>query len=483
MDRRQFLTGSMGILGGAGIASRLAAAGRNSHAPSIQVKVDAGHVLGAIAPDFMGLGYETASVATPGLLSGKNRAYIQLVRTLGRQGVIRVGGNVSDYSVFSPEAPAKAAPERQTTVVNAAVIQDLGEFLDATGWKLIWGLNLGSGTPQQAVEEAQAVAAAAQDKLLALEIGNEPDLFHGAHRPPDYGYAEFHKEYQTFRDAIRKKLPDVPFAGPDVAAKTDWMAEFARDEGADIKLLTHHYYAMGPPQNPASTFENLLAGNSHLGRILAQCRSASQLAGVPYRICETNSCFGGGKPGVSDTFASALWGLDFLFTLAAADAGGANVETGVNQHGFISLYSPIGDDGQGHYAAKPLYYGMLAFTEASQGRRVDVQFEASGLNVRAYAVLGDKQQLWVTLINKEASQNVDVHIVGVPDFTHGRVMRLEAPSLESKSGVTLGGAEVTAEGRWTWRHREAAAMRGGECLVSLPAASAAVVTLSNSSHD
>ena len=193
MDRRQFLTGSMGILGGAGIASRLAAAGRNSHAPSIQVKVDAGHVLGAIAPDFMGLGYETASVATPGLLSGKNRAYIQLVRTLGRQGVIRVGGNVSDYSVFSPEAPAKAAPERQTTVVNAAVIQDLGEFLDATGWKLIWGLNLGSGTPQQAVEEAQAVAAAAQDKLLALEIGNEPDLFHGAHRPPDYGYAEFHE--------------------------------------------------------------------------------------------------------------------------------------------------------------------------------------------------------------------------------------------------------------------------------------------------
>ena len=186
---------------------------------------------------------------------------------------------------------------------------------------------------------------------------------------------------------------------------------------------------------------------------------------------------------MSDTFASALWGLDFLFTLAAADAGGANLETGVNQHGFISSYSPIGDDGQGHYAAKPLYYGMLAFTEASQGRRVDVQFEASGLNVRAYAVLGDKQQVWVTLINKEASQNVDVHVVGMAGFTHGRVMRLEAPSLESKSGVTLGGSEVTAEGRWTWRHREAAAMRGGECVVSLPAASAAVVTLSKSSHN
>ena len=207
MDRRQFLTGSMGILGRAAIGSQ-PAAGRNSHAPSIQLKVDAGHVLGAIAPDFIGLGYETASVATPGLLSGKNGAYIQLVRTLARQGVIRVGGNVSDYSVFSPEAPSKAAPERQTTVINAGVIRDLGEFLDATGWKLIWGLNLGSGTPQQAVEEAQAVAAAARDKLLALEIGNEPDLFRGAHRPQDYGYVQFHEEYRTFRDAIRKKLPN-----------------------------------------------------------------------------------------------------------------------------------------------------------------------------------------------------------------------------------------------------------------------------------
>jgi len=63
MNRRQFPAGSMSILGGAGIGSQPAAADRNSRAPSIQLKVDAGHASSAIAPDFIGFGYETASVA------------------------------------------------------------------------------------------------------------------------------------------------------------------------------------------------------------------------------------------------------------------------------------------------------------------------------------------------------------------------------------------------------------------------------------
>jgi len=465
----------MFALGVAGKGSLGAGVNTAGQAPSFQLKVYPEKVLGVIPPDFMGLGYETSSVARQGLLSGRNRAYVQLVRALGAQGVIRVGGNTSDYSAFSPEGQAVSPPK--ATVVNKAVIEDLGTFLDATGWKLIWGLNLGSGTPQQAVEEAQAVAAAAQDKLLALEIGNEPDLFAKAHRPQGYEYAQFLEEYRRYRDRIRAKLPHVPFAGPDVARQTDWVTQFAADEGKDIKLLTHHYYAEGPPQNPASTMENLLRGNERLARILAQCRSASQSANVPYRICETNSCFGGGKPGVSDTFASALWGLDFLFTLASADSSGVNLETGVNQLGFISSYSPLGDDEHGNYSAKPLYYAMLAFAQASRGRRVNVQYDAGDLNVKAYAVRGEDQRLTVTLINKEASRDVEVNITGTRGFAGRSLMRLAAPSLESQTGVTLGGSAVAVNGEWTATRREPLITWGSEWTVSLPAASAAIVTL------
>ena len=54
-----------------------------------------------IAPDFMGLGYEISSVARPGLLSPANKVYVQLVRTLGARGVIRIGGNTADYAHYS----------------------------------------------------------------------------------------------------------------------------------------------------------------------------------------------------------------------------------------------------------------------------------------------------------------------------------------------------------------------------------------------
>ena len=62
-------------------------------------------------------------------------------------------------------------------MINARSLRDLAGFLRATGWSLIWGLNLGSGGIEQAVEEARAVASTAGDHLLAFEIGNEPDLF------------------------------------------------------------------------------------------------------------------------------------------------------------------------------------------------------------------------------------------------------------------------------------------------------------------
>jgi len=459
----------------AGKGSQGATVNAAGQAQRVRLKVDAELVLGVIPSDFIGLGYEISSVARRGLLSGRNRAYVQLVRGLGAKGVIRVGGNTSDYSTFSPDGQPVSAPK--ATVVNEAVIEDMGGFLNATGWKLIWGLNLGRGTLQQAVAEAQVVAASAKDKLLALEIGNEPDLFDKAHRPQGYRYAQYHEEYRRYRDAIRAKLPNIPFAGPDAAVNTDWVTQFAADEGRDIKLLTHHYYAEGPPENPASTIQNLLRGDERLTRILALCRSASRSVNLPYRVCETNSCFGGGKPGVSDAFASALWGLDFLFTLAAADASGANLETGVNHRGFISSYSPIGDDEHGNYSASPLYYGMLAFAKASRGRRVNVQYDAANVNLKAYAVLGRDQRLSVTLINKEASRDVEVSIVGTRLFARGSLLRLAAPSLESKEEVTLGGSVVATDGQWTPRRREQAANTGGEWVIAVPAASAALATL------
>ena len=119
-------------------------------ADKVSIRLDPRRSLRAIPATYMGLGFEASSVATPGLLSADNHAYVQLVRNLGPQGVIRVGGNVSDFSIYDPKGASKSLPK--DTVLNAANFRQLRSFLDATGWKLIWGLNLGTGKLDNAVE-------------------------------------------------------------------------------------------------------------------------------------------------------------------------------------------------------------------------------------------------------------------------------------------------------------------------------------------
>lgn len=138
--------------GAAGFGAPLVADASRSH-HRIDLTIHPDQRLGAIPPDFMGLGYEISSVAKPGLLSASNRVYVDLVRQLGKRGVVRVGGNTSDYSSFSTRAAAVSAPKR--TVINEAGLRDLAEFLDATGWSLIWGLSLGNGSVDDNVGEAR----------------------------------------------------------------------------------------------------------------------------------------------------------------------------------------------------------------------------------------------------------------------------------------------------------------------------------------
>jgi hypothetical protein len=272
----------------------------------------------------------------------------------------------------------------------------------------------------------------------------------------------------------------VAFAGPDVAAATDWVTKFANDEGKGARLLTQHYYATGPPDNPNATIPNLLKTDDGFLKMTVQLQAASRAAGVPYRLVEVNSCFGGGKPGMSDTFASALWGLDVMFTLASAGGAGINWQTGVNHLGFISSYSPIWDDQQGHYAARPLYYALLGFSVAGIGSRFPVSFDPRGVNLRAYGVAGSDGAFWLTVINKDVSMDAQLRINSAKPFTSAEAFALAAPSVDSKSQVTLGGTEVSANGNWRPARtaRARAGSRREEFTWNLPHASAVLIRFS-----
>lgn len=496
MNRRQFIEGFVGLFG-LPLGYPVPGLAQPATTKTIRVTIDTRRKQGRMPDDFTGLGYEISSVAMPGLLSDKNRAYVQLVRGLGANGVIRVGGITSDSASFAADAVASAAAK--APVINAANLRQLGAFLDAIGWRLIWGLNLGGGDMKNAAEEAVAVKAAIKDKLLAFEIGNEPDGFAGdafnSHRPKNYDYGDYLKEFRAYKAVIRSKLPDAPFAGPDASWATDWVSRFAAEEGSDLKLLTRHYYRAGA-NNPyldtligsgsadyearrkANKIDLLLREDTSIRGMLRELSAASSAAHVPFRICEANSFYGGGQPGASDRFAAALWVLDFMWTLAYGGAAGVNMQTGVNHLDFTSYYSAIRNDANGAPSIGPEYYGMLAFAQAGKGERIALDYDAHGMNLTAYAVLGDHGHLVLTLINKDQNADADITMTTGRTFQKATVLRLKGLALNSADNVTLGGSEVAADGRWQPTEIESLHAVGGVGEIHVPAASAAIVKYS-----
>ena len=202
-----------------------------------------------IPSDFIGLSYESTILAPGVYFAPDNASVLGLIRLLGRDGVIRIGGNTSERTVWRADGKA-ARPE--DIVITPVSIDRLAAAMRALGWKLIYGLNLARGTAEQAAEEAAYVSQALGANLLAFQIGNEPNGFGRwtAVRPQTYDFNAYLAEWRAFRAAIAARVPQARFAGPDVARDTTWVGELAAHEREDLVLLTRHYYADGPAGAP-----------------------------------------------------------------------------------------------------------------------------------------------------------------------------------------------------------------------------------------
>jgi len=219
-----------------------------------------------------------------------------------------------------------------------------------------------------------------------------------------------------------------------------------------VQLLTTHYYRGGQKQGSAG---QLIYPDPNLKTKLERLARASRESGIAWRMCETNSFFGGGLPGVSDTMLGALWTLDFMMLLMQYGCAGINLETGVNQLGFISSYSPIQDNGAGISTAGVPYYGMLACAVAlrDSSQVVPIDFDPQGINLTGYACGRDRVPHAVIVINRDTLRDAYLSLaeLGMTDLI---AYRLISPSADSKSGVTFGGTSVAREGSWTPANEE-----------------------------
>src|SRR5215831_2489522 len=134
--------------------------------------------------DFVGLSYEVQQLADPGFFSTKNTGLIRAFKQLTSHGVLRLGGNTSEFAWWkaTPETPEPEHPKTREVVgepkasyyaVTPEAVRNLAEFLRATGWTCLYGIGMGTNTPARAAEEAAFVAETLGEHLQYFQIGNE----------------------------------------------------------------------------------------------------------------------------------------------------------------------------------------------------------------------------------------------------------------------------------------------------------------------
>ncbi len=499
MSRRRFLHLAGGLAATAAIGPLLAddlPRGRASLGEaSLTLRPD---VPGArISETLIGLSYETLQLHDARFFSRDNTALIGLCRRLNPHGVLRIGGNSSDYSIWSEyrgelptfENPPGAVFSRPYPVTPQQ-LANLADFLRATGWRLIFGVNLKIDKPQMAAQLALAVQQAVGERLLAIQIGNEPNDYPGPDGKP-IGYDAYLQRWQRSAQAIRAATT-VPIAGPDTGANTDWVLRFAQ-QLPDIAAVSRHYYR-GGAHDAATSIDQLLAGDPHFFAEAARMAQVAGRRGLACYLTEVNSYYSGGKLGVSNTFAAALWGGDFALAAAQAGLGGIQVHSGMLSVLEASLdknvaakpgegdykqrldavsgrYSPIaGDVGLGFYA-RPLYHGLLLAQQFGGGRFIGAELAANGANLTAYAAEKEGRQLFA-LFNKDARRDVDLRVALGRAAARVRLWRLQAPALEEIHQVSLAGEEVGPDGRWAPAHAEIVPVAQQQCRLRLPRGSA-----------
>ena len=378
--------------------------------------------------------------------------------------LIRVGGNSADHTFWEP---AVRSMPRWMFQLTPAWLRAARLLVAHTGAHVILDLNLITDRPAIAMDWARAAEAELpRGSIVGFEIGNEPDIYsrwfwltrmartgsRAGSLPRTMTPADYSRDFATYSRLLRRVAPGTPLLGPAVAnpiRHLSWISDVVARERDRLSAVTAHRYPYSACASPASssypTVARVLSERASAGvaRSLEPAVAVARRAGLPLRVTEINSVTCGGLPGVSNTFAAALWAPDALFELMRAGVSGVNVHVRTDA---VNAAFKLGPQG---LAARPLLYGLIAFRRMfgpGPGALVPVRESARpAQRVKVWAVRDDGQ-LHVMAIDKGPSPaTVDLRI---PADGPATVARLTAPSATATSDVTLGGQWLDRDGRW-----------------------------------
>ncbi len=460
--------------------------------------------------DYIGLSYEVQQLVDLNFFSAANTHLVNSFKAISPNGVLRLGGNTSEFEYWkpTPDSPEPAHPQTRIVEgepkpnyypVTAQSIRNLNAFLDAAGWKCIYGIGMGTNAPDRAAAEAEYAAKTLGPNLQYFQIGNEADLFSSHLRDPKtWSVKTYLDEWLAIARAVQKSVPGARFGMPDVASRIDWLTQIADAwpsiaDKPNVIALSHHHYFGGPATNPNVNIPNLLAA-ANMARVQRTADIANAAAAkmnVPVRMTEGNTCYRGGKPGVSDVFASALWSANYSLLLAANRYTGVNLHGGTYQavanglggslpgDGMLAaqgvsaddiarhphpFYSPIATFGS-KCVLEPVAYGLIfagSFAGATMcADDLTTPLQAAGVNAVAYAAELAEGRASVIVLNKDAEKDLDLTLDFGSRSASLHAETMAAPALDSREThiVSIPTAKALRNGKSTLTVPHATAMR------------------------
>lgn len=405
-------------------------------------------------PNFVGLSYEKTRMTT-GYFSPSNKALVNLHRLLG-PGVLRIGANGVDATHWDPMGAG-----RKSGTIAPADVDALFGFATATGWKVIYAVNMVSNTAATAADEASYVAGKLKGNLVGFEIGNEPDVYTAARtNDPNWkGYPTYYagdKDFVGWRQyvtAIRAAVPGVKFIGPSAAHVGAWLYEMSRDASSDLIYLSSHHYVANA-KDATSTAALLLQPPTQLAAALPGFVSYATNNKVPggFRMDECNTFYNGSRAGISNSYASSLWAVRYLNALAAGGVRGFNLHTTSS----ATDYTPIVTDSNGTLlSVQPVYYGLFLYAKATFGRQMSISVAPAVAGFDVYSVAAPDGTLRTILLNADMTKTVGVKLRWPTSIANATAIAMRAPTqatpdatLALQGNVSLGGAQVSLSGTW-----------------------------------
>jgi hypothetical protein len=191
----------------------------------------------------------------------------------------------------------------------------------------------------------------------------------------------------------------------------------------------------------------------------------------------------GGKSGVSNTFAAALWATSYIAQTMAAGAAGINFQ---GAPATCAGYSPVCATSHAHLLdgalqPQPEWYALLLARELAGNRPVHTTIlPRRRPNLTVTALRGPHGALRFVLVDEDPPGSravaLSLHVGG--GYRGANTLTLTAPSPRAISGVRLGGRTVAADGSWQQPSRlPQLPIRGGVIALTMAPSSAALVTV------